>query len=632
MTYPLNQISAIAAAAGAASASGLYPSGSNTNTGSDIFYIRHGRSRVRHSNEKDHLRRGGQAAFTNITFADKGSPAVDDYNETPSAIEKNVVGLGSTISSGNEQLFGSDFWQNSDTNDTLLNVRELLVPPTEQSAPHTQAPTPTPDVASTQAPVTHKIRKLHKKKIMESIRRSVADKGVKLSKNHRSLAEAEHMQGRLPEALDEVNSDDEDDELLDDIESVAAAAVNVGGYQNDDYLTTLAAIMTSSPTESSYVTFEPDISDIDNGSDVDKFEEDDEEKKEENESGQKIENLMPKTHMIETIAPAPTTKRTHAELSKLAHANEKIVAMGAFSAVTKNGTLIDNDKNVVSNTHKNQLELQQKVHVGWSAKQLIKGTMHDSAAGSRLIAVKTNPEDSTESDYNANELATQTEELNYVESEVGSERSLYKVVSEKPTKQLLDTALAEYENVSDEPNVETSPSNEWDEALSLGPSHLASTSVGGIGLDRQQSIELEEINFDDVGADNSQDTMGDGIITNRNDNRFPLNSGGAGVTMSGSDDDVYETNKFLEGVVDAANEDEIYDWDEISRNNRRNLMRGRDVVTKFLQIVETQHSLGSNCEAGTSLNLGEGVVDRYAQDRFRVEAEVAVNRANMLTR
>jgi len=26
------------------------------------------------------------------------------------------------------------------------------------------------------------------------------------------------------------------------------------------------------------------------------------------------------------------------------------------------------------------------------------------------------------------------------------------------------------------------------------------------------------------------------------------------------------------------------------------------------------------------------VVDRYAQDRFRVEAEVAVNRANMLTR
>lgn len=57
-----------------------------------------------------------------------------------------------------------------------------------------------------------------------------------------------------------------------------------------------------------------------------------------------------------------------------------------------------------------------------------------------------------------------------------------------------------------------------------------------------------------------------------------------------------------------------------------------DIVTKFLRIVETQHLLGENCTAGTDLNLGEGVVDRYAQERFRVEADVAVNRANMLTR
>ncbi|XP_013149688.1 PREDICTED: probable G-protein coupled receptor 158 [Papilio polytes] len=57
-----------------------------------------------------------------------------------------------------------------------------------------------------------------------------------------------------------------------------------------------------------------------------------------------------------------------------------------------------------------------------------------------------------------------------------------------------------------------------------------------------------------------------------------------------------------------------------------------DVVTKFLRLIETQHLLGENCTAGTHLNLGEGVVDRYAQERFRIEAEVAVNRANMLTR
>uniref|UniRef100_A0A182PG72 Uncharacterized protein n=1 Tax=Anopheles epiroticus TaxID=199890 RepID=A0A182PG72_9DIPT len=77
---------------------------------------------------------------------------------------------------------------------------------------------------------------------------------------------------------------------------------------------------------------------------------------------------------------------------------------------------------------------------------------------------------------------------------------------------------------------------------------------------------------------------------------------------------------------------DLSELDETSRNNRRNLMKGRDVVTQFLQIVESQHLLGANCTAGTALNLGDGVVDRYAQDRFRVEAEIAVNRANMLTR
>ncbi|XP_065220369.1 probable G-protein coupled receptor CG31760 isoform X2 [Planococcus citri] len=57
-----------------------------------------------------------------------------------------------------------------------------------------------------------------------------------------------------------------------------------------------------------------------------------------------------------------------------------------------------------------------------------------------------------------------------------------------------------------------------------------------------------------------------------------------------------------------------------------------DVVTKLLHIVESQRELGENCTAGTDLNLGGGVVDRYAQERFRIEAEVAVNRANFLTR
>ncbi|CAG9828507.1 unnamed protein product [Diabrotica balteata] len=76
------------------------------------------------------------------------------------------------------------------------------------------------------------------------------------------------------------------------------------------------------------------------------------------------------------------------------------------------------------------------------------------------------------------------------------------------------------------------------------------------------------------------------------------------------------------------------DYSSGEKSSRRaEVGRGQaDIVTRFLRIVESQHLLGENCTAGTDLNLGEGVVDRYAQERFRVEADICVNRANMLTR
>ncbi|KAG7212559.1 hypothetical protein KM043_012861 [Ampulex compressa] len=70
--------------------------------------------------------------------------------------------------------------------------------------------------------------------------------------------------------------------------------------------------------------------------------------------------------------------------------------------------------------------------------------------------------------------------------------------------------------------------------------------------------------------------------------------------------------------------------EEASRADRESVQV--DIVTRFLRIIENQHLLGENCTAGTDLNLGEGVVDQYAQERFRLEANLAVNRANMLTR
>ncbi|XP_054089861.1 uncharacterized protein LOC128922657 [Zeugodacus cucurbitae] len=254
----------------------------------DIYNIRHGRSKVRHSNEKEHLLwalrpqnaptgndnakaaanargqgEGGRSitANTSQNAADIASSdliAGDYDNELMSGAAESAaynltmrqsrmkahrelwsIDADSSIQTGNGHLFGSDYWRNSDANGSLISSAEIntaqRVRPTTHSlsekrshsvaatAPHSaakrkhtdkshmpidhsqQAPkvTDSPDtgpsgLATTEAPVTHRIRKLHMKKIMESIRNS-ADKslGVKASKpHHRSLMTAEQLQGR----------------------------------------------------------------------------------------------------------------------------------------------------------------------------------------------------------------------------------------------------------------------------------------------------------------------------------------------------------------------------------------------------------------------------------------------------
>ena len=105
-------------------------------------------------------------------------------------------------------------------------------------------------------------------------------------------------------------------------------------------------------------------------------------------------------------------------------------------------------------------------------------------------------------------------------------------------------------------------------------------------------------------------------------NNGGMTSDGDGYGDEESSTDIYDPSD--EETSDAGNDDPVA-YEELSKPNL-------DIVTKFLRIVESQHFLGDNCTAGTDFNLGEGVVDRYAQERFRLEAEVAVDRANWLTR
>ncbi|XP_016998799.2 uncharacterized protein [Drosophila takahashii] len=133
------------------------------------------------------------------------------------------------------------------------------------------------------------------------------------------------------------------------------------------------------------------------------------------------------------------------------------------------------------------------------------------------------------------------------------------------------------------------------------------------------SMEVKQISFDSSDSD-SESSLDTSEVTM--DDGYPP--------------DVQIDDKTKQLVIgDVVGEEEAEDNMESSQITA-DVINARDskidLVSKFLQYIEQQHLMGSNCVAGTSLNLGEGVVDRYAQDRFRVEAEVAVNRANMLTR
>ncbi|XP_012157864.1 uncharacterized protein LOC105664943 [Ceratitis capitata] len=252
----------------------------------DSYNIRHGRSKVRHSNEKEQLLwamrpqnlnagndgvvggdvsargngedseiggssvKSGRKNTTNtLTVKKSHLLSADDYDGDlmPNSAEATTYNFTahkstthtrvdgswnhkeavSSIQTGNSELFGSDYWRNSYVNGSLINsfvgsAKRRLKPAIEPlsrshsvaaayfGAPakrkdiaHTETPDVGPNgVVTTEAPVTHRIRKLHMKKIMESIRNSGGGVGgggfgVKLSKSHhRSLMTAEQLQGR----------------------------------------------------------------------------------------------------------------------------------------------------------------------------------------------------------------------------------------------------------------------------------------------------------------------------------------------------------------------------------------------------------------------------------------------------
>lgn len=487
-----------------------------SNAGGDTFNIRHGRSRGAH-----------------MLYS----------NSSSSSISGGGGGGGST----------------------RLTLVTEAVPPAVQ-------PTQEPGAA----PVTHKIRKLHKKKINESIRKSV-DKslgvlGVHSPKNHRSLAEAEHLQGR-PTDVDDNAALDEVMQLADeiDLENSLASAFQ----QHRQRVANLVTELPAPP---------------------------------------------PKAAATAATTPATptTTDTTEAAFSSTPPTGRQFVRAGADANYVEEDS--DEDADADGDANEDALSTTQIAtfaprQVSWQLQQSRNAgrtrllpvnrssstTRSSSAApatGARYADYRLEGEDVEDDDEEEDADADDDGELQATEADASNSTEL--ALGEWPETELLDVEV---------------------EARSQASTRQQQH-------EQRENLEVKQINFNyesDTESENvldtSEVTMDDGyppeVLIDDNSKQLVIadvvGNGNEGTDGDGANGDGVDSNQITADVINA-------------RDSKI------DLVSKFLQYIEQQHLMGSNCVAGTSLNLGEGVVDRYAQDRFRVEAEVAVNRANMLTR
>ncbi|KAH8275650.1 hypothetical protein KR026_011989, partial [Drosophila bipectinata] len=388
---------------------------------------------------------------------------------------------------------------NSSSGSSSSTITRLLPVPTPTQQPGGMGG------GTSNAPVTHKIRKLHKKKINESIRKSV-DKSLGLlhpPKNHRSLAEAEHLQGRPASEDAEVAALSEVMQLADELESFATPPTNRQFVRD----------------EANYQAEEEEPEDeeadarqeVNMGEDVDD-DDDDEDDDEDN---------------VDEVELLSTTARP------------KVVRL-------------------------------QPVNGTWNK------------VGSKPQKAFASTSSSSDSDYETNALDLDDE----VDGKLFGQLQL----ANETTTEWLDEEIPKGDNQ---------------------PEAKARSQAA--------SMEIKQISFDSGG--DAGDDLGESVLDTSE------------VTMDdGYPPDVQIDDKTKQLVIGDVEDNENMESSQITADVINARDSKIDLVSKFLQYIEQQHLMGSNCVAGTSLNLGEGVVDRYAQDRFRVEAEVAVNRANMLTR
>lgn len=558
---------------------------------SDMLIIRHGRSRVRHSSEKNHIRWGLQA-FDNLTLYDY------DYENANGTTGSNetMIDFGST--SGNQTFLSGDSYGyystetvynngTANNNGSVNDSRLISTLAPSSNGNHWSAST---------SSVPVKNHKLAKKQFMESIRKNV-EEGIEYLRTHAHLSQPTAVMPSEKALL----------QLQKHAEQLALTENQKIPTQNDkmDSMASHLFAYESLAQSKHLKTPFPGHIYVDHNNAL-------------NQKKHKFDKRLPlwREHQIENT-----------------HGNTKSIDEH------RNANQFDNEM-------QNDETYNQNVH------------QSDSQPKSNKLN-KSNARHAHEPFASVNGRSNSIATMKTIDSIV---TSINAAVSKKYLDQASNDAKA---NLNGNSNATRSNFRSQSNSSKLATRIQSSSNEKRKELNNAQA-KSADIPISSVASLTSH-TVSDNELLKQNDSNIKFNTNlnnqfeangflspfdELNDEQQTNDDNADETNPFtfdsnyeqtmtFDGKMVSTNdgiqlpiflEEDLVDLDEISRNNRMNLMRGRDVVTKFLQIVESQHLLGANCTAGTALNLGEGVVDRYAQDRFRVEAEVAVNRANWLTR
>lgn len=648
---------------------------------SDILNIRHGRSRVRHSTEKNHIRWGLQA-FDNLTLIDYDYDSLNSTNET----------LYDIVANHSPMLVGDNYYllDGSGSTSSLSSASSSSSSVAlSQSASSTMSPQSINRMFTSSSTSPHK--KLPKKQSMENIRKDV-EEGIEYLRTHSHL-----LQPTATMPSEKI------------LRKQAAASIDTliinPSIQSKLQLKTNTMSLPRLLSSSSSITIEMHEQNSKNNDKFPSFTHSAIEKLTANgnehrarqrdhltqQNSKKGLNSNIEDNYFDYTAqnndnPFHNDNNNNHEFKQNQFSTESTV-----NTFRMNPPLVDQDINGKYHSNDNRMDVNQsqknRTTIS-SSKMQIQTNINEYSVALKSKKFNKNSNEQFEFGFKDDDLTNQNNQQKHHHISHSRSGTGVKLLVKLHTNEMPSLDTENNQNSNDDERsqfpieigkhfssssttdkYQFNHNNNNDDQINNNIKHYP-TSIESIPMPLSHSNDDAILNYqnanNELNNNNNSNTNNNNrksnSIVNDNKNHFEpsslLSSHDEGNDDNNNDNDNSISNDFNINISFNSDDDEDNNFDsnsnsntmlndirspiytmnlaeldemsETSRKNRLRMMEGKDVVTEFLQIVE--RSIENNCTAGTAVNLGEGVVDQYAQERFRVKADVAVNRANMLTR